>query len=94
MDETKMNIPPMRITEDMVRNAKFLACDCGGTMFKEKMMFKRISKLLSPSGKDEVYPMTILVCDKCGKVPSDPMFNPNNLIPEEYIATKTEGANI
>lgn len=86
--EPKMNpkIAPMKITEETVRNAKFTECDCGGVMFTEKMMFKKISALLSPTGKDEYFPMEVIVCDKCGKVPT--IFNPGNFIPKEYLAEK------
>jgi hypothetical protein len=84
----------MTITEETIRSAPFMKCDCGNGMFEEKLMFKKISRLLSPTAKDEVYPLQVLVCTKCGKVPSDPIFNPGNLIPKEYIASKNDGAEI
>jgi len=80
---------PMQITAETVKNSPFIKCDCGGVTFVEKMMLKKISKILSPTGKDEVYPLTVLICDKCGKVPSDPLFNPGGFIPDEYLAKKT-----
>ena len=77
---------PMRISMDQIKVSKQVECDCGGVMFSEKLMFKRISAILSPSGKEEIYPMQVIVCDSCGKVPTE--FNPHDLIPKEYLATK------
>jgi len=75
-----------QITIEQVKNSKQILCDCGGAMFSEKMMFKRISAILSTSGKEEVYPMNVIVCESCGEVPTE--FNPYKLIPEEYLAKK------
>ena len=77
---------PMRISMDQIKVSKQVECDCGGVMFSEKLMFKRISAILSPSGKEEIYPMQVIVCDSCGKVPTE--FNPHDLIPKEYLASK------
>ena len=58
----------------MARDAKFILdspnckCDCGCTVFHEAMVIKRVSALMSPTGKEELYPIPVLVCDKCGKV--------------------------
>lgn len=78
--------PQMQITEKTVKEAPILKCDCGGTIFTEKMIFKKISKFLSPTSKDEIFPMNIIICETCGKTPSE--FNPGNILPEEYIASK------
>ena len=83
------NVPPMggpQITLDQLKNSKQILCDCGGSMFSEKMMFKRISAILSASGKEEVYPMNVIVCETCGLVPNE--FNPYDLVPKEYLAKK------
>lgn len=77
---------PMQITLDNVKDAKQVTCDCGGAMFTEKMMFKRISSFISPTGKEELYPVQVIVCDACGKVPSE--LNPHGIVPEEYLAIK------
>jgi hypothetical protein len=77
-----------QITPDMLRNSKNIVCDCGGMLFSEKLFFKKISALISPSGKEEVAPMPVIVCEKCGKVPS--AFDTNNVLPVEIRATKPE----
>jgi len=86
---------PLRLSMDQVKTAKPVLCDCGGAMFSEKMMFRRISAIISPSGSEELYPMQVIVCDSCGKVPTE--FNPYDLVPEEFLAEepiKPEKLNI
>jgi hypothetical protein len=38
-------------------------------VFDTKLMFKRVSPLISPSGKEEFVPLEVVICTKCGKVP-------------------------
>ncbi len=76
---------PMRISIDKIKDAKIVNCSCGGVMFSEKTMFKRLSAFISPSGKEELYPLQVIICDKCGKVPAE--LNPYDMVPEEYVAT-------
>jgi len=77
---------PMRISLDVVKDAKVVKCNCGGAFFTEKLMFKKLSALISPTGKEELYPMQVMVCDSCGKVPRD--MNPYDMVDEEYLAKK------
>jgi len=75
-----------QITPDMIKNSPNITCDCGGMLFTEKLFFKKISALLSGSGKEEVAPMPVMVCENCGAVPS--VFDPQNILPEEIKAKK------
>jgi len=75
-----------RISIEQLKLAKQIECDCGGVLFTEKMMFKKISAILSPSGKEETVPIQVVVCDSCGKVPTH--FNPYELVPDKYVAKK------
>lgn len=76
------------ISAEAIKNAQQVKCDCGGIVFNEKLTFKKISKILSPTGKEEMVPMPIIVCDKCELVPS--VFDPQNMIPKELKANKTK----
>lgn len=76
---------PPQITEETVKNAKTVVCPCGGKVFSEKMMFKTISPIVSPTGKEELFPLNLVVCESCGKVPS--VFNPHGVIPEELVSS-------
>ena len=79
-----MEKPELKITPDIIKQCKTLTCDCGGMLFREGMIFKRLSQFISPSGKDEIFPITVIICEKCGKVPSE--FNLNGILPEEILA--------
>lgn len=80
----KMQAPQM--TEQTIKDAKPVICTCGGMIFEEKLMFKKISAIMSPSGKDELFPINLVVCTKCGLVPEE--FNPHKIIPEELVSIK------
>jgi len=85
-----MQQPPqtkqIAITPDMVKNAAPVKCDeCGNLVFTEKLTFKKMSAILSPSGKEEMIPIPIVVCDNCGKVSK--IFDPDNLLPREIRAS-------
>lgn len=49
--------------------APWVECSEKSKSFETKIMFKRISPIVSPSGKEEHVPLEIVVCSKCGKVP-------------------------
>lgn len=75
-----------KVTHEMLKSAPNITCECGGMIFTEKLFFKKISALISPTGKEEMAPMPILVCDKCGKVPS--VFDTHGVLPDEIKAKK------
>lgn len=75
----------VRLTPDMIRSSKNIACECGGMLFSEKIFFKVISPLISQSGKSEMLPMPVFVCEKCGKVPQ--IFDAQNVLPDEIKTT-------
>lgn len=74
----------MKVTPDMIRSSKSVTCECGGMLFQEKVFFKVLSALISPSGKEELVPMPVFVCESCGKVPS--VFDGQNILPDEVRA--------
>tara|TARA_Y100000034_G_scaffold73792_1_gene88740 strand:- start:708 stop:947 length:240 start_codon:yes stop_codon:yes gene_type:complete len=44
-------------------------CDkCEGEYFRVVMLMKRLSPLVSPTGKEQVMPLQIFRCDDCGHV--------------------------
>jgi hypothetical protein len=90
-DKTKAIIgaaaPPaqVRITPDIIRASRNVTCECGGMLFSEKIFFKVLSGLVSQSGKDEMLPMPVFVCEKCGKVPQ--IFDSQNVLPDAIKTT-------
>ena len=83
-----INPGQVRIDPAIIKDAKLVKCDCGGAIFQEKMMLKRISKFASPTGQDELFPMNVLICDACGLVPTE--LNPGDMVPKEYLALKND----
>tara|TARA_R110002012_G_scaffold305027_2_gene508893 strand:- start:1674 stop:1955 length:282 start_codon:yes stop_codon:yes gene_type:complete len=58
-DAPGLNIKP----EDL----KDIACEnCGCKYFRQVNSFKRISALVSPTGKEQIVPVPTFRCDECG----------------------------
>jgi uncharacterized Zn finger protein len=56
-------------------DAPYLECaECGGKVFEEKMMIKKVSKFLTGSDQDSIVPIPVVVCSSCGAVHE--MFKP------------------
>ena len=85
MNENEPRIP---LSVEMIKQSKNLTCDCGGILFREGVIIKKISQFISPTGKEERFPLEVLICENCGKVPSE--LNVQKLLPEEVIAKKIE----
>ena len=48
---------------------KDIACDqCGSKYFRAVNAFKRVSALLSQTGKEQIVPVPTFRCDECGYV--------------------------
>jgi len=75
--------PRVNITPEMMKNFKTVTCECGGMVLETAIILKKISAIISPTGKEEIYPIEVLVCKKCGKVPQE--LNMNGILPDEII---------
>jgi len=86
LNKEKMFESPQKvsITTDMIKNFKTVTCQCGSMLFESAIIIKKISPVISPTGKEELYPMEILVCKKCGKVPSE--LGLDDILPDEILA--------
>ena len=42
--------------------------ECGNRFFRQAVLIKRLSPLVSPSGKEQLVPMPVFRCDDCGHV--------------------------
>ena len=45
--------------------------ECGGKVFRQASMFKRLSALVSPTGKEQIVPIPVFRCDDCGHINSE-----------------------
>lgn len=66
--------------------APWLTCECGNELFTPAVMFKKLSMLVSPTGKEENYPVEVVICTKCGKIPSFV----GKMIPEHLKAKESD----
>ncbi len=64
-----------------IKSSPVFKCTCGGITFSEKLTFRKLSALISPTGNEEMMPVPVFVCDKCGLAPSE--FDTYSLVPEE-----------
>ena len=62
------NAPKARVNmkpEDL----KDITCDsCGGKFFRQVQGFKRVSALISSTGKEQIIPVPTFRCDDCGNI--------------------------
>ena len=59
--------------------AKSIVCEkCDGTIYSVIFFIKRISALVSPTGKDQVFPIQTFECRGCGHINDE--FNPDKQI--------------
>ena len=50
-------------------HAKTLECEkCKGVGFRQTMMLKKLSPLMSPTGQETIIPVGVFACDSCGHV--------------------------
>ena len=46
-----------------------ICCEaCGGKTFKQTLLMRKMSALVSPSGQETIIPMAVFACEKCGHV--------------------------
>jgi len=41
---------------------------CEGQTFKQTLLLRKMSALVSPSGQETIVPMQVFACEKCGHV--------------------------
>jgi len=61
--------------------------NCGGVMFKQSFMFRRISKILVGATQDQLVPIPVFRCDDCGTPIGD-------MIPEDDEQEQSEDSKI
>ena len=46
-----------------------MKCDkCENNTFKQTMMLRKVSAIVSPNGRETIIPMAVFACEKCGHV--------------------------
>ena len=66
MDEQPSQVP---INASQLAQAESIACEhCANQTFVTVMMMKRISPIISPTGKEAIIPIQTFACNACGFV--------------------------
>jgi hypothetical protein len=68
--------PPSARINVKPSDLKDIVCEeCGGKYFRQVQAFKRLSALISPSGKEQIVPVPTFRCDDCNYINEE--FRPN-----------------
>ena len=60
--------PPTLDNVDLSQ-AETLECEkCKCKAFKQSLMLKKLSALISPTGKEALIPVAVFVCEQCGHI--------------------------
>jgi len=60
--------PPSLDNIDLT-HAKTLECEkCEGKGFKQTLMLKKLSPLVSPTGQEAIIPVGVFCCEQCGNI--------------------------
>ena len=55
-----------------ISKADTIVCEgCGNASFIQAFFLKKISALMSPTGKEAVVPMQVFSCGNCGAIPKN-----------------------
>lgn len=51
-------------------DAPWTECECGCKVFVPALMFKKLSVIMSPTGKEEAVPVEVVMCNECKRIPA------------------------
>ena len=63
---------PQKQVQIDISKADTITCDdCGNASFIQAFFLKKISALMSPTGKEALIPMQVFSCGNCGSIPKN-----------------------
>ena len=65
-----INKPTSNVNVTMGDTEPFVCYDCGNAVFIPAVFLRRLSPIVSPTGKEAMIPIQVYSCGNCGKVPS------------------------
>lgn len=83
----------MELEAKYVLNAPNAVCPkCGSKLFTEVVVLKKLSAIISPTGKEDFYPIPLFVCHNCGTIPEEyySKYNAKLIFGEERDASVEE----
>ena len=70
-DSRKYQQPPQAID---IGDTETIVCEnCGNASFIQSFFLKRVSALVSPTGKEAIVPIQVFACGNCGTIPKNMM---------------------
>ena len=70
-DKRKYQEPPQQID---IGDTETIVCEkCGNASFIQSFFLKRISPLVTPTGKEAIVPIQVFACGNCGTIPKNMM---------------------
>ena len=64
--------PPKAEVQLDISKADTIVCEeCGNASFIQAFFLKKISALMSPTGKEAIVPMQVFSCGNCGAIPKN-----------------------
>ena len=55
-----------------ITNTSAVSCEsCGNSTFKQSLLLRKLSALVSPNGQETLVPVQDVACEKCGHVNSE-----------------------
>ena len=60
--------PKTQVKLDLKDLTDIVCENCEGKFFRQVNAFKRISALVSPTGKQQIIPVPVFRCDECGHI--------------------------
>lgn len=77
-----MSRPQMPQVNIDLSQAEDITCEnCGNYTFQEVVLMKRLSSLISPTGKEALVPIPVFACNACGHI--NKRFLPKAMLSEE-----------
>lgn len=86
------NIGNPTINYGAVIDSPNIVCECGCKTFAPAAILKKVSKIVTMTGRDEIVDIPVYVCTKCGKIPQEYLDNGNSsrILGESTDSSKNE----
>lgn len=86
------NIGNPTINYGAVIDSPNIVCECGCKTFAPAAILKKVSKIVTMTGRDEIVDIPVYVCTKCGKIPQEYLDkgNSSRILGESTESSKNE----
>ena len=68
MIETQSPEGQQQMNIDMSQTSEMKCDECENLTFKQSIMLRKMSAIVSPNGQETIIPMAVFACDKCNHV--------------------------